>query len=505
MYNHINTDDFIVNYQSKEDIMNKALAADQYIRENMGSVISQYRHTYHVMPPVGWMNDPNGFSYAFGKYQFFYQFHPYSPAWGPMHWGHYTSEDLIRWKLMPTAIGPDTSYDKDGCFSGTAIVKDGELYLMYTAVADGKQTQALAKSSDGVTFEKIGCVIGSDKVPKDFSRADFRDPKVFFRGGSYYMIAGSKNNDGDGQILLYKSADLQNWNYVGIVRKDNRTTMGIYECPDLAVIGGTDVLIASPQGFVKDGWRYENVNSSIYMTGRLDTQSGRFVRFTEDEIDGGFDFYAPQTLTAPDGRVILTAWMQMWDRTMPTQAHGWAGAAILPRELSLKDGKLYQAPVREIEKYRQNKVSVTEARISGERSFEGVEGTKTELCFTLDVGDAEKAGIKVFCGTEHETLICFDRASGLVYFDRSAMGTRISGNAKETDATKRSVKVGLKDNRIQFRIFLDVSSCEVFLNDGERTMTGNVYSDPSDTEIRFFAEGGSARILSLNKYDIIVE
>lgn len=505
MHNYINVDDFIVNYQGEEDVVSKTFVADKYIEENMGSVVTQYRHTYHAMPPVGWMNDPNGFSYAFGKYQLFYQFHPYSSAWGPMHWGHYSSEDFIKWELMPTAIGPDTSYDKDGCFSGTAIVKDGELYLMYTSVADGKQTQALAKSSDGVTFEKVGRVIGSDKVPANSSRADFRDPKVFLRGDSYYAVMGSKNNDGDGQLLLYKSADLQNWSYVGTVWKDDRTTMGIYECPDLAVIDGTDVLITSPQGFATGGWRYENVHSAIYMTGSLDTQSGQFARVTEDEIDSGFDFYAPQTLTAPDGRVIMIAWMQMWDRTMPTQAHGWAGAATLPRELTLKDGKLYQAPVREIEKYRKNEVNVTEASISGEQSFDGVEGTKTELCFTLDVGDAAQAGVKVFCGTEHETRIYYDRESGLVIFDRSDMGTRISGNAKELNASKRSVKAEVRDNKIEFRIFLDVSSCEVFLNGGERTMTGNVYSDPSDTGIRFFAEGGSARILSLYKYDIVVE
>ena len=110
----------------------------------------------------------------------------------------------------------------------------------------------------------------------------------------------------------------------------------------------------------------------------------------------------------------------------------------------------------------------------------------------------------MFCGSEHETRIYYDRASGLVYFDRSDMGTRISGAGKETNATVRSVQAEIKDNRLQFRIFLDVSSCEVFLNGGERTMTGNIYSDPQDTGIRFYAEGGSARLVSLEKYDIVV-
>lgn len=117
-HNYINVDDFIVNYQGEEEEVSKTLEADKYIEENMASVNPQYRNTYHAMPPVGWMNDPNGFNYAFGKYQLFYQFHPYSSAWGPMHWGHYTSSDLIKWELAPTALAPDTPYDKDGCFSG---------------------------------------------------------------------------------------------------------------------------------------------------------------------------------------------------------------------------------------------------------------------------------------------------------------------------------------------------------------------------------------------------
>ena len=502
-HNYINVDDFIVNYQGEEEEVSKTLEADKYIEENMASVNTQYRNTYHAMPPIGWMNDPNGFNYAFGKYQLFYQFHPYSSAWGPMHWGHYTSSDLIKWELAPTALAPDTPYDKDGCFSGSSILKDGELYLLYTSVADGKQTQALAKSSDGVHFKKVNRVIDSGKVPSDCSQADFRDPKVFWRDGSYYAIIGSRNNDGSGQLLLYKSPDLTDWTFVGTVWKDRRTD-GIYECPDLAVIDGTDVLITSPQGFATQGWRYENLHGNLYMTGRLDTATGAFEREIEDEIDSGFDFYAPQTMTAPDGRVIMIAWMQMWDRTLPTQAHNWAGAMTLPRELSLQGGKLYQSPVREVENYRQNPVKAEDKAIDGELVLPGVEGTKAELVFTLDLGTAEKTGVKVFCGSEHETRIYYDRASGLVYFDRSDMGTRISGAGKETNATVRSVQAEIKNNRLQFRIFLDVSSCEVFLNGGERTMTGNIYSDPQDTGIRFYAEGGSARLVSLEKYDIVV-
>lgn len=503
-FNYLNVDDFILNYQGETEEVSKTKAADKYISENSSKINAQYRHTYHAMPPVGWMNDPNGFGYAFGKYQLFYQFHPYSSAWGPMHWGHYQSSDLVKWELMPTALAPDTAFDANGCFSGTSIVHNDKMYLMYTAVLDPFQTQALAVSDDGIKFTKRGRVISSDATPPDSSKNDFRDPKVFRRGDSFYALIGSKSNAGEGQILLYKSADLMQWQYVGVAHRDRRTN-GIYECPDLATFGDKDVLITSPQGFATNEWRHENLHSNLYMVGNLNTETGKFTVENEDEIDSGLDFYAPQTMSSPDGRTIMIAWMQMWSRSLPTQAHGWAGAMILPRELSLVNGKLYQKPIREIEAYRQNKVEKDSLTVNGEASVEGVEGTTVELSFTLDMGTASRAGVKIFAGLDHETLVYYDKATDLVVIDRSECGVRITGDGKEKDAAIRHAKVDVKNNSVTFRIFLDKSSAEVFINDGERTLTSNVYSSPSDTGIKFFSQGGAATVRNLTKYDIVVD
>lgn len=502
-YNYLNVDDFIINYRGETEEVSRTKAADKYIAENASKVNTQYRHTYHAMPPVGWMNDPNGFGYAFGKYQLFYQFHPYSAAWGPMYWGHYTSSDLVKWELQPTALAPDTSFDMDGCFSGTSIVEGDKMYLMYTAVREPFQTQALAVSDDGIKFTKRGRIINSDQVPSDSSKNDFRDPKVFKRGDTFYAIMGSKSNAGEGQLLLYKSSDLQQWQYVGVTHRDRRTN-GIYECPDLAVINGKDVLITSPQGMATADWRHENLHTNLYMVGSLDTASGKFTAESEDEIDSGLDFYAPQTMQAPDGRTIMIAWMQMWSRSLPTQAHGWAGATILPRELTLINGKLYQKPIKEIEAYRQNKVEKDSLAVNGQASVAGVEGTTVELEFTLDMGTATRAGVKLFKGPDHETTVYYDKETDRVVIDRTECGTRITGDGKETDASVRHTKVEVKDNCVKFRIFLDKSSAEVFVNDGERTLTANVYSLPTDTGIEFFSQGGSATVRNLVKYDIVV-
>ncbi len=476
--------------------------ADLYIVHNLVAVNGGSRHTYHAMPPVGWMNDPNGFIEAFGKYHLFYQFYPYGPSWDSMHWGHFTTQDFVKWKLEPTALAPDGPYDSDGCFSGSSVIKDGKLFLVYTSVMAERQTQSIAVSEDGVHFEKLGVVISSDQLPKGCAKTDFRDPKVFKRGEWYYLLAGSMSEEGEGMILLYRSADLLKWEFVNIVRRDDRTTRGIYECPDLFVLGDADVMFASPQGYRTEDWRYENVQSSIYMVGKFNAEEGTFEKVYEDEIDGGFDFYAPQTLKAGDGRTIMIAWMQMWQRSFPTAKHGWAGSMTLPRELTMRDGKLYQSPVHEIERYRWNPVRFSNVKIGNRNELTKVYGTKIELLFTLDLGDAERVGIKLFQRGDHDARIYYDRGKNRVIFDRSRMGTDISFDPEEKDASIRSVAVDIKENKLTMRIFLDVSSCEVFLNDGERTMTGNVYSDGDG--ISFFAEGGSARLISLEKYDIVV-
>ena len=483
--------------------MKKIYKAERYIDKRIGRVNPCYRLTYHAMPPVGWMNDPNGFSYAFDKIHLFYQFHPYKAAWGPMHWGHLVSEDFIKWKRTPVALAPDTSYDKGGCFSGSAILKDGKIYILYTSVSGKKQTQALAESSDGISFSKLGVVIGSDKLPAGASARDFRDPKVFFKNGGYFAVIGSRSDSDGGQLLLYRSENLRDWRFSGILFNDRRIT-GTCECPDYFSIDGTDVIIASPQGLAAEGRKYQNLHSSVYMTGKLDESQGKFYKSFEDKIDGGFDFYAPQTMTAPDGRIIMTAWMQMWGRTMPTKAHKWAGAMILPRELSLKNGKLIQRPVREIEAYRKNKLYYENISLDGNLILDGIAGSAVDLEAEFWVGSAKRVGVRIFKGAESHISVYYDAEIGLAVFDRSGMRVEIRGSGNETDALRRYIKPGVIGGVIKMRILTDVSSAEIFFNDGERVMTGNIYADSLDNGIEFFSDGGAAAIVRLTKYDITV-
>lgn len=477
----------------------KIIQANNYIETYRNTVNPQYRNKFHVMPPIGWINDPNGFNYALGKYHLFCQYHPYSAKWGPMHWGHFTSSDLVRWKELPVAIAPDTEYDKDGCFSGSSIIKDGKLYLLYTSVSGDRQTQALAVSEDGVNFEKVGQAIKTEQLPDDNSLTDFRDPKVFEKNGIYYSLIGATAKNGRGRILLYKSADLTNWSYGGVVLQDDRTN--VCECPDYFGLDGKEVLLYSPQFVAADGIKYQNQHSNVYVLGKFDFERGTFVKSYEGEIDSGFDFYAAQTLKTPDGRRVMIAWMSMWDRTPVTAPDGYSGAMILPRELSVRDSRLYQQPVREIERYRSVHYRIVKKDINGKLQFPSFSQTQ-EIIVTFAIGTAKKVGLKLFCGERHETAIYYDALENCVVFDRSCMGKELEHGQNEANAYVRYGNVAIKGGTLSMRLFLDVSSCEVFFGEGECVMTANIYADKGDDKNYIFAEGGYSRIQRLDLYNL---
>ena len=502
---------------------------------------ASYRPHYHVSVPFGWANDPNGTIWFGGKAHLFYQHYPHKPEWGPMHWYHVTTEDFVHWEQRPVALCPDRPYELVcGCCSGSAVEKDGKLYLMYTAAQPMMQRQCFAVSEDGDHFEKDpgNPILTAEMLSPEIYEEDFRDPRIFQRDGVYYLIAGIRyleggrrrepapanqltvtnplqpapehKKEGWGNLCLLKSDDLFHWSYVGHLlypqpgfNADFYRLDGVYECPDYFVTkSGAEVLLTSPQNLPQSGNLYQNIHSVLYMLGHLNFDTGRFEVETVGEVDSGFDFYAAQTLRTPDGRVVMIAWKEMWDRSYPTRAEEWAGTYTLPRELTVEDGHLIQRPVREIESFRSAPVCFDKAEAEdGEISLPDVSGNVIELRFTLVPGDAARSGVKLFCGESQETLLYYDRDSGLLVFDRSRSGIALTG--AEANVNTRVCELGARDE-IDLDLFLDVSSLEAFIDGGRHAMTGNVYPDPErSTGIRFFAEGGSATFRDIRKYDIV--
>ncbi|MBU5440923.1 glycoside hydrolase family 32 protein [Paenibacillus sp. MSJ-34] len=479
--------------------------ADLFIRQNKALLRDDYRLRFHLMSEYGWMNDPNGFIYYKGNYHLFYQHYPYRPYWGPMHWGHAVSRDLVAWEYLPVALAPDRDYDRDGCFSGSAVERDGKLALLYTGHIvtgpdnknDYMQSQCLALSDDGVHFEKFAGnpVIPVSQIPEGASLKDFRDPKVFERNGCYYTVIGSNDGKERGIVLLYRSADLQQWDFVNIIAQGDSRLGANWECPDLFPLEDRDVLILSPERMPAQGNDYHNGNSTVYMLGRLDTEEGKFRYDSYEPVDCGFDFYAPQTCEDSTGRRIIVGWMENWTTEIPTQQdHHWAGAMTLPREVVVAGDKLHFLPLEEIKRYRLSPYEVTDVELDGERMLE-CSGDCYELEAVFEALDAEEFGLLLRKQGQEETVVAYRPSEQLVRFNRDRSGIGPQG--------ERRTNVALQNGRLALRIFVDRSSVEVFIQEGEKVMTGRIYPGAQSVGIGVFARG-MCRLVSLRKWDIRV-
>lgn len=295
------------------------------------------RFKFHFEPDKGWMNDPNGLCEYKGEYHFFFQHYPYDTKWGQMHWGHAVTKDFKHYEELPIALFPDMPYENDGgCFSGSAIEKDGKLYLFYTSVShELGQTQSVAISEDGRNFVKYEGNPVIDHYPDTDGSIDFRDPKVIKYGDEYRMVVGTRGN-GNGRVLIYKSADLLNWDYIGILYEDINYHEPV-ECPDLFMINGKWILMYSQIGV--------DEYATLFLEGNFD--GSRFTAEKEHEIEAGPQIYAPQTFEDKRGRRIFVGWFYDWKRELDEGACA-AGALSCPREVMINDGKLTIYPVDEL-------------------------------------------------------------------------------------------------------------------------------------------------------------
>lgn len=302
-----------------------------------GSVMemdAQQRFRYHFEPEKGWMNDPNGLIFYRGQYHAFFQHYPYAPQWGQMHWGHAVSDDLLHWQELPIALYPDMWYeDEGGCFSGSAVEKDGRLYLFYTSVSrELKQSQSVAYSDDGIHFTKYE---GNPVIPNNpLGYADFRDPKVSCIDGTWYMVVGS-GDETSGKVLLFTSEDLLKWEYAGILFEGKEFAPCI-ECPDFFKLGQKYVLMFSKIG--------KPERSAWFLVG--DFVDGKLVNYTVSRPEWGIDFYAPQTFLHGKRRIMI-GWMYHWGKKAP-EGCPRAGALTIPRELTLEDDRIRTYPVAEV-------------------------------------------------------------------------------------------------------------------------------------------------------------
>ncbi len=465
--------------------MNTALAqADHAVEALCAERRDDYYPQFHLAPAAGWINDPNGLICIDGVYHAFFQHHPYSEHWGPMHWGHATSRDLIRWQHQPIALAPDAAYDQDGCFSGCAVDDNGVLTLLYTGHvwlgepgddSQVREVQCLATSEDGIRFVKHGPVL----APPDGIQ-HFRDPKVWRENGEWWLVVGTKEN-GLGQVRLYRSADLRAWRFDRVLAGAQTAHQGyMWECPDFFPLGEQHLLLFSPQGLAAQGYRYRNRFQSGYLLGHWRPDGDFTVTQPFCELDAGHDFYAPQTFTAADGRRLLFAWMDMWESPMPSKAHRWAGALTLPRELTLAaDGSVRMNPARELAALRRGSQTLSEQTLTNQHL--PLTNDMQELILTLRPADSDAERYGLAIGSAARLFV--DNQSHRLVLERF--------NEHPALCTCRSVPLPEGDI-LSLRIFIDRSSLEIFVNQGQACLTSRIYPTAGDRRLSLFAESGRA-------------
>ena len=428
----------------------------------------RFRQKFHLMPPVGWLNDPNGLCEFKGEFHSFFQYSPFDEEGGLKFWGHYISKDMIHWTYKGVALYPDQPFDCHGVYSGSAFIEDGKMYLYYTGnvkledgdfdyIRTGREANTvLVMSEDGRYFSQKKELMRNRDYPSDVT-CHVRDPKVWKEKDRYYMVQGARTEKDEGQVLLFESEDKLNWKLKN--RISTKEKFGyMWECPDYFEIDGIKLLSASVQGLEGEEWKDRNVYQSGYFFLNGDVK-GECQLSSYFLWDYGFDYYAPQTFETDDGRRIQIAWMGMPDcpeYTNHTIKDGWQHCFTFPREISVKNGRVLQNPVRELETVRKN-------REEAEGIFHKSNGTKTYEIF------AEKIKDNHFYAVLGEELVLEYRDGEFEMCFRDQKKESVSAGRKSRRCTVKEL--------LNVRILADVSSVEVFLNDGEQVFSTRYYPE----------------------------
>ena len=436
-----------------------------------------FREHFHLMPPVGWLNDPNGLCQIEGVYHAFFQYSPFDAEGGVKMWGHYISDNMLDWKYQGVALYPDQPFDCHGVYSGSALVEDGKMYLYYTGnvkLEDGEYDQirpgregntVLVSSEDGIHFGHKKQLMRNTDYPDDLT-CHVRDPKVWKEQDTYYMVQGARTKEDVGQILIFTSKDKVNWKFKS--RIESKEPFGyMWECPDYFTIGDKKILSASVQGLEGGIWEERNVYQSGYFEVEGDILSS--YKLGEYKLwDYGFEYYAPQSFETEDGRRIHISWMGMPDceaYTNLTIADGWQHCFTLPREIYVKDGKICQRPVRELD-YKEAITKTAENKL------------QAGSCKAYDL-KIDKIQNNQFCIALAEELL-------LEYTD-GRFRMRFTDNRKTCVSAGRDCRYVETDEVTNIRVIADVSSVEVFVNDGEYVFSTRYYPDKYSINVQ--AEG----------------
>ncbi|MBD2755888.1 glycoside hydrolase family 32 protein [Spirosoma validum] len=463
----------------------------------------RYRPQFHFSPKAHWINDPNGMVYYKGTYHLFCQYHPESSVWGPMHWIHATSKDMVHWQEQPIALYPDSlGY----IFSGSAVVdvnntsgfgKNGQVPLvaifthhnskLEKTQPEQVQYQSLAYSLDeGKTWTKYA----GNPVLKNPGITDFRDPKVRWYEPQKKWIMTLATKD---RVTFYSSPDLKKWARESDFGSDAGAHGGVWECPDLFPLkhNGKDVWVLivniNPGGPNKG-------SAAQYFLGDFDGKNFNAYSKQTKWMDYGTDNYAGVTFSNTGNRVVLMGWMNNWQYARDVPTPKWRGATTIPRELGLKEANkelyLTSTPIKELDVLDGKITSLTNVDVKGSSDLTAKTGGKYDT-FKLTLSAPATNDFSVVLANEqgNELVIGYDKSANTYYIDRTKSGK----TDFEKDFGKRMTAPRLStDKTISLTLFIDVASAELFADDGLSVMTGIFFPNQPLTKLSIKSATGTS-------------
>jgi len=423
-----------------------------------------WRPCYHIAAAKGLINDPNGFSFHQGRFQLFYQWNPFGCEHKNKHWGHFSSQDLVHWQSHAAALAPTDWFDKDGCYSGTAVSNEENLELYYTGnVRNGQQRlsyQCKALLQPDGKVEKLGplTIEGLDNYT-----GHVRDPKFFRWGEQSWIVLGVQTLDLQGGISLLQQQE-QGWCERHYVTKDinfgHPQQAYMWECPDLLQLDDQWLLLACPQGIHLESAEYNSTNLSGYFT--VDMHAGPAELSISNDfqlLDYGFEFYAPQTLQH-QGETVLIGWLGLPDEAEhPTVAHNWTQMLGLPRSLSWQDGYLLQQPIAAIRELISGQQQHSYG--AGKHSLDGI---SRSCLLEMELTSCGAFQLLLPCG---DASLSISASQGQWVIERGQLGC--------ANSDKKRVYQSRSASPTKLQLFIDSSSFELFVNDGEAVLSGRLF------------------------------
>ena len=446
----------------------------------------RWHNGFHLEMPFGLINDPNGLCFYQGAYHIFYQWNPLSCQHKNKSWAYVKTKDFVHYTLPTLAMKPTDIHDKDGCYSGCGFVDKGALRVLYTCNAKdeaGHRTPAQRLGTLQADGHIVKDEIVVDKEAQGYT-SHYRDPYVFARDGERYFVLGAQNNEKKGRGVIYK--ELANkWQLLGELKTAYADFGYMWECPNLLQFVEGEALLFCPQGLEPQAYGFQNRYQSGYIAGKLNMADLSLTGGQFQELDRGFDFYAPQVLEN-NGRHILLGWMGMPEdeADYPSAEDGWLFSLTVPRELRLSNGHIYQQPIEELKALRQP-ATETIWQADNVDSYQQPLADKSEIEFTVELGKAKAVAFDLIYGEERLSF-SYDRVNQVMTIDRNGM--KLGGRGQ------RQFILPAED-KLQIQLLVDKSAVEVFFQQGLETAAMLIF--PKEEANPVFAMKSAGKIKSL--------